>query len=276
MTESSVIIPAKNSSELTNDPIRILHVDDEASLLKASKQILEMQGSFQVDSVSSVEEAYAKLDEKKFDVIVSDYQMPTKDGLQFLKELKDNGNNIPFILFTGKGREEVAIEALNLGANRYFNKIGKPETVYGQLAHSILQVVEKQRSEWMLEKSEENFRSLASSSPVGIFRSDLEGNNTYANEKVCEFLGMKPKDILGAGWSKALHPEDKERVYKEWMMTVNGKSNFNIEFRFISQDKRKKTTWVSSIFSPLKDVNGNLEGFMGTLTDITQQKKSEK
>ena len=76
--------------------------------------------------------------------------MPIKDCLDFLKELRDNGNNIPFILLTGKGREEVAIKALNLGANHYFNKIGKPETVYGEVANGILQTVARKKAEEQL------------------------------------------------------------------------------------------------------------------------------
>lgn len=74
---------------------------------------------------------------KKYDVVVSDYVLPGKNGLDFLKELRDRGNNIPFILFTGKGREEVSVKALNLGADRFFNKFGQPETVYGELAYGI-------------------------------------------------------------------------------------------------------------------------------------------
>jgi len=78
-------------------------------------------------------------------VIVSDYQMPIKDGLDFLKELQDINCNIPFILFTGKGKEEVVIEALNLGADYYINKLGKPETVYGELRHTIIDLVNQKK-----------------------------------------------------------------------------------------------------------------------------------
>ncbi len=91
-------------------------MDDEASFVKAAKQILETQGSFQVGTVLSVKEALKKIKNREYDVIVSDYQMSERNGLDFLKELRDGGNDVPFILFTGKGREEVVIKALNLGA----------------------------------------------------------------------------------------------------------------------------------------------------------------
>ena len=65
-----------------------------------------------------------KMKEKTYDLIISDYVMPEKDGLEFLIELRKKGNMIPFIIFTGKGREEVAIQALSLGTDHYINKIG--------------------------------------------------------------------------------------------------------------------------------------------------------
>jgi DNA-binding response OmpR family regulator len=128
-------------------PIRVLHVDDDAGFLKTAKAIVEMQGAFQVDTVSSVEEAWEKMKKETYDVVICDYQMPGKDGLQFLKELRQKGNKTPFIVFTGRGREEVAIKALNLGADGYFNKVGNPETVYCELAHGIRQSVERKRAE---------------------------------------------------------------------------------------------------------------------------------
>ena len=109
---------------MSNNPIRILHVDDDVAFLTTAKQCLEMQANIEVESVLSVQEALEKLKTKKFDVIVSDYQMSGKDGLEFLKELKAAGIKTPFILFSGKGRDEVAIKALNSGAFRYIDKRG--------------------------------------------------------------------------------------------------------------------------------------------------------
>jgi DNA-binding NtrC family response regulator len=123
--------------------IRVLHVDDDSSLLEISKQIMmDMDASLEFDSINSVDEAFKKLSIGQYDVVISDYEMPQKNGLQFLKELREQKNQIPFILFTGKGREEVAINALNLGANRYINKNGDPETVYTELASSVTQAAE--------------------------------------------------------------------------------------------------------------------------------------
>ncbi len=154
MAKSAVEPPTEILPVISSEkPIRVLHVDDEAGFLKISKQCLEMQGSFSVETSSSVDDAMKRLEKKAFDVVISDYVMPEQDGLEFLMKLKDAGSKIPFIMFTGKGREEVAIKALNLGADHYINKVGKPGTVYGELAHLIQQAVEKKEVSTRLEKS---------------------------------------------------------------------------------------------------------------------------
>src|SRR5208283_4057794 len=106
---------------ISNNPISILHVDDDADFLCLAKQCLEMHADIEVESARSVQEALEMLKTKKFDVIVSDYQMKGKDGLEFLNEIKAIGVTTPFILFSGKGRDEIAVKALNSGAFRYID-----------------------------------------------------------------------------------------------------------------------------------------------------------
>ncbi|MFW6110844.1 MAG: response regulator, partial [Thermoproteota archaeon] len=113
----SNVAPSRGSSSLDEGRIRVLHVDDDQGFLKSSKDILELQGNFQVETATSVEETLRKLEQESFEVVVADYQMPDRDGLDLLKELREQGDDIPFIMFTGKGREAVAMKALNLGAD---------------------------------------------------------------------------------------------------------------------------------------------------------------
>jgi DNA-binding response OmpR family regulator len=140
VSKSSTAILSDSNAKKT---IKVLHVDDDVDFLRVVKQILELQDTFRVDTASSADEAMKRMQTTTYDAIVSDYHMPTKDGLRFLEELREKGNDTPFIIFTGKGREEVAIRALNLGANYYVNKNGNLETVYLELSHSIISAVKK-------------------------------------------------------------------------------------------------------------------------------------
>ena len=144
----------------TTSKIRILHVDDDSCFLEVSKSILELEGNFEVDGALSVDEAVKKLEEQSYDAVISDYELPQKNGLNFLAELRGKRNSIPFILFTGKGREEVVVKALNLGADSYINKNGSPETVYCELADAINKTVERKKSKKTLAESELKYRTM--------------------------------------------------------------------------------------------------------------------
>lgn len=124
-------------------------VDDEPAFLEQAKIYLKnIDNSLDISVVTSADEALEKLEgESDYEAIVSDYQMPNIDGLDFLNKVREGRNSeIPFIMFTGKGREEVAMKALNLGADRYLQKGGDPNSQYGVLAQAIEQEVTHYRT----------------------------------------------------------------------------------------------------------------------------------
>ncbi|MFW6142333.1 MAG: PAS domain S-box protein [Candidatus Saliniplasma sp.] len=165
--------------------MKILLVDDERTLLKQAKIFLEREDvKFDVDAAVSVDEALKMIEVGDYDVIVSDYKMPKTDGLEFLKVIREErGSDIPFIMFTGRGREEVAISALNLGVDRYISKIGEPETQYGLLADAIKQEI---RHHTVMEEKESHMKELK-------FMNDVmtEVNKMKHPDKICEYVAEK-------------------------------------------------------------------------------------
>jgi len=116
---------------------KVLLVDDNVEFLKSAKQCLNMQGNFDIESASSVNEALEKMTKNNPDAIVCDIQMPMTDGLEFLKTLRENGNNVPFIVFTVTEDKQKALKAFNLGANGFVGKSGDPKTVFSTLQRCI-------------------------------------------------------------------------------------------------------------------------------------------
>jgi len=250
--------------------INILYVDNEAGLLKAAKPILEIQGSFHVETASSVEEAIQKMETKTFDVIVCDYIMPGKDGLEFLKELRDSGNSIPFIIFTGKCREMVAIEALNLGADQYINKIGRTEAVYSELAHGIRTVVKGKKAEEALRDNEKEKSAVLDSMSELVSHQDLKHRILWANKKAADSVNMKTEELKG------------RYCYEIWGNRATPCNGCPLEetIKTGQPQQREVTTPDGRIWlingSPIKDANGNVTSIVEVTTEITRQKKAEE
>ncbi|MEI6294006.1 MAG: response regulator, partial [Methanomicrobiales archaeon] len=137
------------------DVLRVLYVDDEQDLLDISKLFLEESGNFSVTTIDSAPAAISLLSREKFDAIISDYQMPEMDGIQFLIEVRAKFGKIPFILFTGKGREEIVIQAINNGADFYLQKGGDPTAQFVELAHKVKKAVEGIRAGETIRTSSE-------------------------------------------------------------------------------------------------------------------------
>ena len=172
--------------------ITVLFVDDEPALLDVSRLYLEKTGDIKVDTCFTVEQAIESLKERSYDVIVSDYEMPGIDGIEFLKLLRNLGDRTPFIIFTGRGREHVVIEALNSGADFYLQKGGDPKSQFAELSHKIRLSVERQRNERSLQIT----RHSVDKASIRIFWFDTRGRIIYANEASCKALGYTPEELL--------------------------------------------------------------------------------
>ena len=276
MVESAVKSHAEIVVDSTEKLIRVLHVDDEPALLKVAKQSLEMQGPFQVDTADSVEEALNKLKEKEYDAVVSNYQMRGKDSLEFLKELREENNDIPFIIFTEKGREELAIkELLNLNADGYFEKHGEPEAVYRELAHGISEAVEKKRIRDALRSSQAKHKSLLQNIPGMVYRAQPDwSTEIIANSKsVCGYT-IQEFDSRRVNWLDIIHPDDKARVVKEGGIILEGPASITQEYRIV--DKESGVRWVEDHKTSFFSKNGVFEGIDGIVFDVTSRKKTEQ
>lgn len=154
--------------------ISLLYVDDEPSLLDICKVFLERTGDIKVATSISAVQALERLSKESFDAIVSDYQMPEMNGIDFLITVRKQNRSIPFIIFTGRGREEIAISALKEGADFYLQKGGDPRSQYAELKNQILQIVRLRKAESDLVDSERIYHTLFEAAQEPIFLMDEE------------------------------------------------------------------------------------------------------
>lgn len=139
------------------ESLRILLVDDDQSFLRVSKIILEMENNFEIDAATSVDEALNKMKTKTYDAVVSDYEMPIKNGEDFLNQLRQQKNDIPFISFSFWDIEEAAFRTSNVHADQYIHKNGSPGVVYRELAKAICKTVERKKAKALLVESEAKY-----------------------------------------------------------------------------------------------------------------------
>lgn len=147
----------------------------------------------------------------------------------------------------------------------------------GAVAYAIAtfaDITERKRAERALRESEQRYAALVKASPVGIFRNDIQGYCVYGNDRSFEMIGVPPEEAMGTGWMKTLHPDDCARAGAAWYSFVQQGTPFACEYRFLLPDGRM--TWVFGQAAPEKDADGNVVGYVGTLTDITARKQAEQ
>ncbi len=177
-------------------PVHLLLVDDEPLLLEVGKLFIEQHFHMDVTTAESAADALEKIGTSTFDVVVSDYQMPEIDGIAFLKMIRKTAPFLPFILFTGKGREEVVIDAINHGATFYMQKGGEPKAQYAELSHKIRRAVDQCRSESALRETNDVLNAILAASPNGIALV-RERTLQWVNDSLARMLGYSPADLVG-------------------------------------------------------------------------------
>ncbi len=254
--------------------IRVLHVDDDAGFLAVAKQCLEEQSQFEVDIVLSTEEALNKLRGSEYDVVVTDYHMPGKNGLELLRELRQEGNDVPFILFTCKGKEEIAIEALNSGVYRYIGKEGKAEAMYAELKRSICDVVSGRKTEKLLREAENRLRLITENIKDMLLLTDINLIITYASASHKRILGYEPSEIIGKSICEFIHPDDLPVVMEAVKQVLKNHSGGKLELRCKRSDGNYAL--MEGVSKVLTDKNDQITSIMITARDVTEQRKTEQ
>jgi PAS domain S-box-containing protein len=256
--------------------IQVLYVDDESGLLDIGKIHLERTGNFRVDTAESGPAALEMIQLKSYDAIISDYQMPEMDGIAFLKEIRSTFGDIPFILFTGRGREEVVIEALNSGADFYLQKGGDLQSQFVELAHKIRQAVHRRKAEDALRNNEERlresenrFRAIFSCQQNGIIIIDPSDHRIVdVNPYMSNLIGLPEDQIIGKVCHTFVCPAEQGRC----PITDLSQCVDNAERVLLTVDGRR----VPVIKTVARITLGEKEYLTENIQDITERKRAEE
>ncbi len=252
--------------------IRVLYVDDEEALLDIGREYLQMSGNLVVDTYPSVSEAEQALTEVPYDAIISDYQMPGTSGIEFLKRLRGKGNKIPFILFTGRGREEVVIEALNSGADFYLQKGGAARAQFAELEHKVREAVRRSRAEQDLRESEAKYRQVVDNAIEGIWVADKDLKTTLVNDNMAAMLGYSKEEMQGRSILDFMDGGGKKLMLENMISSHLGTAKER-DMAFLRKDG--STVYTRLVASPIIE-HGAFSGAVAFISDVTERKHAEE
>lgn len=266
----------------------VLFVDDDVDYLNLVKLFIEKFGNFIVETTNSGKSALELLSIKKFDAIISDYEMPEISGIDLLKQLRRSGNYIPFILFTNADNREVNIEAMDEGADFFHRKIGEPKTVYSDLADKVKFAIIKKQTENQvkdLRRREEDIINFLQDPTFIIDNNKIIIAWNRAMEKI---TGISSVDMIGKGeyaYSFLFNQAKSENLIDIALnfQVMERSEKSDIEYGdgfFISEvdishyyPGRKRTFWFTAC--PLYNHQGSVSGAIGSIRDYKSDKNLE-
>jgi PAS domain S-box-containing protein len=257
----------------SSETIAVLHVDDEPGFAETAGAFLEREAEqFEVTTATSVEAGLAHLAETRYDCIVSDYDMPGQNGLEFLAAVREEYPDLPFVLFTGKGSEEVASEAISTGVTDYLQK----ETGTGQytvLANRIENAVEQYRATAALEASQRRLSLFVEQSPLGVLEYDETFEIVRVNEVGQEILGYSEEELLGESWELIVSDEsydDVDAVTTNLAEQTGGYQSVDENVR--KDGERIVCEWHNRIVT---DDDGEVVSIVSLFQDVTERTARE-
>jgi PAS domain S-box-containing protein len=248
--------------------ITVLLVDDEPGLTGIAKRFLERSGVCHVDIANSAADALVMLAKGQYNAVVSDYLMPDMDGITFLKTVRKGNTTIPFIVFTGKGREEVVIEALNNGADFYLQKGGDPAAQFTELQSKIRKGVEQRRAERDLYEKNHILDAILTASPHGIALVQDE-RIKWVNDAFARMLQYSKQDLIEKDLESLYEDHEVYRRVGDQVATdLENKMHSELRTRFRQKSGPLIDCEINIV--PLEEHNKE-SGTMITVTNITKR-----
>jgi len=189
---------------LKPEEISVLAVDDDRKFCEIISHYLSEDPKYSVITAESGKEALEILKTRQISAIIADFQMPDIDGIELLRILRTEGNDIPFVIFTGQGCESVAIQALNEGADFYLVKGEDPGPQFLVLRKNLSEIVARRQADEALRLSEAENRKILSllratldATEDGVLVENNQGEIAWYNERLLQLLNLHPDEVEG-------------------------------------------------------------------------------
>jgi PAS domain S-box-containing protein len=263
-----------------DDPecVRVCCVDDDPDLVGLTAASLERYSDrIECQTATSAPAALALLDDGPVDCVVSDYQMAPIDGLAFLDRVRTSHGDLPFVLFTARGSEEIASDAISAGVTDYLQKESGTDQ-YAVLANRIEHIVDEHRAKAALEESERMLATLVANVPGMVYRcrNDPDWTMTFVSEGCLTLTGYEPSALESGAVSFGLdliHPDDRENVWDAVQRSLDDRQPFELSYRLRRRDGTVR--WVYEQGTGVYE-GDDLVALEGVISDVTELKHRER
>ena len=256
------------------EQIQVLHVDDEPPLLDLAKTFLEREDDrFTVEIATSADEGLERINDRLPDCIVSDYNMPSLDGIGFLQAVRAKHPDLPFILYTGKGSEAVASDAIAADVTDYLQK-GSGSEQYELLANRIRNAVKTRRETQRADRQEELMRLTEFAGDTGGFEVDMGTGEIILTDGAEQIIdpGEDAPLTIETG-SEYIHPEDQEEIRRAIGRAAETGEQTRGTWRY--QPPNGEQQLLEWTFTPTA-TNGDETTLRGAINDITDRRERQQ
>ncbi|MDO8960079.1 MAG: EAL domain-containing protein [Rhodocyclaceae bacterium] len=270
--------------------VALLLVDDRPENLVALEAVLGNQGLDLIKAASG-NDALRHTLKRDFALVLLDVQMPGMDGFETAELMRSNPKTrqLP-IIFVTAGMKDIQLQfkGYELGAVDYLIKPFEPHILQSKVkvfcelyrqrrqleANQLLLESKIRERVSQLRESEERFHMLATHAPVGIYQIDTEGNCLFVNRRWCEIAGLSADETAGQGWTRTIHPDDRDAVAAIWRGALSPDGEWSMDYRFLRPDG--KIIWVNGNAIALCNEKGEITGYLGNNLEITARKRGEE
>ena len=263
----------RSSSEAVEER-RVLHVDDDPAFVDLTATFLDrIDESIDVTSETSATAALDVLADERIDCVVSDYDMPEMDGLEFLDRVRERDADVPFVLFTGKGSEEIASEAISAGVTDYIQKEPGSDG-FTVLANRVRNAIDQYRSERAFAASQERLSRFIDQSPLGTIEYDERFRIVRVNDAAESILGYDASELVAGTWMPFVPDDEAQAVAEVERQLLANKGGFQSVNENVRADgERILCSWHNQVVT---DDDGSVISIFSQFEDITDQEERKR
>jgi len=260
--------------------LKILIIDDDKiDSITISRSISKSGIIAEVDSVFSADEGIEKIKSLKYDLIFLDYMMPDTDGISFLKKIRESGIETPIIFVTSQGDEKIASQAILSGASDYIPKtLLTPDGVSQSIRNAINlhdSIKLRKDTEFALKVNANRLLEAQKLAKIGSWEINLSNNESYFSDEFFTIFEVENQAIASVDFFKSFFTDAEDLALYESNLDHVKNTNAEVQFQHSITSKKGTLKYINVFIKCLNDENGKPYKILGTIQDISEQKRTE-